>query len=153
MFPWFSKPKTPLRSAIDGATVKLLLDIALQGRKRADYRHIGQKESLSVIIRADVDKANRKAWMPWFAGKWECEDQSRALVHEAQKLAANEGRSWAIGTLRARAPKGLDGLHVYVWAIVQTEGRFGDRDVYFYDPTAQSWASAADLHEVDYTMT
>jgi hypothetical protein len=100
-----------------------------------------------------VDKASRKAWMPWFAGKWECEDQSRALVHEAQKLAANEGRSWAIGTLRARAPKGLDGLHVYVWAIVQTEGRFAGRDVYFYDPTAQSWASAADLHEVDYTMT
>jgi hypothetical protein len=152
MFPWFSRPKTQLRSAIDGATVKLLLDIALQGRKRHDYRHLGQKEALSVITRADVDKASRKAWMPWFSGKWECEDQARALVHEAQKIAANEGRSWAVGTLRARAPRGI-GLHVYVWAIVQTEGRFGDRDVYFYDPTAQSWASAADLREVDYTMT
>jgi hypothetical protein len=152
MFSWFSKPKAPLRSAIDGATVKLLLDIALQGRRRADYRHIGQKESMSVITRADVDKASRKAWMPWDAGKWECEDQARALVNEAQKIAANEGRSWAIGTLRARSPQGI-GLHVYIWAIVQAEGRLGDRDVYFYDPTAQSWASAADLREVDYTKS
>ncbi len=151
MWPFASKPKTPLRSAIDGATVKALLDLSLMGRKRADYRHFGQKDTLSVITRADVDKASRKAWMPWFAAKWECEDQARALVHEAQKIAANEGRSWAIGTLRARAPRGI-GLHVYVWAIVQSEGRFGDRDVYFYDPTAQSWASAADLHEVDYTI-
>lgn len=153
MWLFKSKPKTPLRSAIDGATVMALLDLALRGRKRADYRHFGQKETLSVITRADVDKASRKAWMPWFAGKWECEDQARACAHEAQKIAANEGRSWAIGTLRARAPKGLDGSHVYVWAIVQTEGRFAGRDVYFYDPTAQDWTSAAELHEVDYTFT
>ena len=153
MFPWFSKAKAPLRSAINGATVKALLDLALQGRKRADYRHLGQKESLSVITRADVDKASRQSWMRWIFGAWECEDQSRSLIDKAQRIACVEGRSWAIGTLRARAPKGLDGLHVYVWAIVQAEGRFAGRDVYLYDPTAQSWASAADLHEVDYTMT
>lgn len=152
MWPFASKPKTLLRSAIDGATVKALLDLSLMGRKRGDYRHFGQKDTLSVITRADVDKASRKAWMLWFAAKWECEDQARALVHEAQKIAANEGRSWAIGTLRARAPHGI-GMHVYVWAIVQSEGLFGDRDVHFYDPTAQSWASAAELHEVDYTMS
>lgn len=152
MWPFKSKPKTPLRSAVDGATVAALLDLSLRGRKRHDYRHFGQKDTLSVITRADVDKASRKAWMPWFAAKWECEDQARALVHEAQKIAANEGRSWAIGALRARAPRGI-GLHVFVWAIVQSEGRFGDRDVYFYDPTAQSWTSAAELHEVDYTMS
>jgi hypothetical protein len=151
---WFfkSKSKTPLRSTIDGATVKALLDLSLMGRKRADYRHFGQKDTLSVITRADVDKASRKAWLPWFAAKWECEDQARALVHEAQKLASDEGRSWAIGTLRARAPQGI-GLHVYIWAIVLTEGRFAGRDVYFYDPTAQTWTSAAQLHEVDYTMS
>lgn len=152
MWPFTSKPKAPLRSAVDGATVMAMIDLALRGRKRSDYRHIGQKDTLSVITRADVDKASRKAWMPWQTGKWECEDQARALVNEAQKMAANEGRSWAIGTLRARAPKGLDGLHVYAWAIVQAEGQFAGRDVYFYDPTAQSWASAADLREVDYTF-
>jgi hypothetical protein len=153
MWPFTSKPKVPLRSAIDGATVKALLDLALRGRKRADYRHFGQKETLSVITRADVDKASRKAWMPWKSGTHECEDQARALVCEAQKIAANEGRSWAIGTLRARAPNGLEGLHVYVWAIVLTEGRFAGRDVYFYNPTEQTWASASELYDVDYSMT
>lgn len=152
MWPFTSKPKTPLRSAVDGATVMALLDLALRGRKRHDYRHFSQKDTLSVITRADVDKASRKAFMPWKKDVWECENIALAVMHEAQKIAANEGRSWAIGILRARAPRGV-GLHVYIWAIVQSEGRFGDRDVYFYDPTAQSWASAAELHEVDYTMT
>jgi len=153
MWLFSSKPKPPPRSAIDGATVKALLDLALQGRKRSDYRHFGQKETLSVITRADVDKASRKAWMPWFAGRWECEDQARACVHEAQRMAANEGRSWAIGTLRARAPKGIDGYHVYVWAIVQGEGKFAGRDAYFYDATAQDWVGVEELHDVDYTFT
>jgi hypothetical protein len=67
MWPFTSKPKAPLRSAVDGATVMALLDLALRGR--SDYRHIGQKETLSVITRADVDKASRKAWMPWFAAE------------------------------------------------------------------------------------
>jgi hypothetical protein len=150
---WFfsRKPKT-IRSTIDGATVKALLDLALKDRKAHNYRHISQKDTLSVILRADVDRASRKAWMPWKKDIFECEDQSRALVHEAQKIAANEGRSWAIGTLRASAPLGM-GLHVYVWAIVLNEGRFADRDVYFYDPTAQSWVAKEELRDVDYSMT
>jgi len=131
----------------------MLLDHALKGRKTDNYRHIGQKTTMSVITRADVDKASRKAWVPWVAGIHECEDQARALVCEAQKMAANEGRSWAIGTLRSSAPNGLEGLHVYVWAIVLTEGRFADRDVYFYNPTEQTWASASELYDVDYSMT
>jgi hypothetical protein len=152
MWPFTPKPK-PVRSAIDGATVKALLDLALLHRTRRDYRHFAQKESTSVITRADVDAASRKSWMPWKAGTWECEDQARALIHEAQKIAANEGRSWAIGILRARAPQGLDGLHVYVWAIVLNEGRFAGRDAYFYDPTVRTWVSAAELNDVDYSMT
>lgn len=153
MWPFISKPKAPLRSTIDGATVKALLDLALRNRTRKDFRHFAQKDAMSVITRADVDAASRKAFMPWKAGTWECEDQARALIHEAQRIAANEGRSWAIGTLRARAPRGLD-LHVYVWAIVLSEGaRFAARDVYFYDPTARSWTSAAQLIDVDYSMT
>jgi ParB-like chromosome segregation protein Spo0J len=151
MWP-FSKKTKPIRSTIDGATVKALLDLALRDRKSHNYRHLSQKNTLSVIFRADVDKASRKAWMPWYAERHECEDQARALVHEAQKIAANEGRSWAIGTLRASAPLGM-GLHVYVWAIVLNEGRFADRDVYFYDPTAQSWVAKEALHDVDYSMT
>ena len=152
MWPFSSKPK-PIRSTIDGATVKAILDLALLNRKTDNYRHIGQKTTMSVITRADVDKASRKAWMPWKAGTHECEDQARALVCEAQKIAANEGRSWAIGTLRARAPNGLEGLHVYVWAIVLTEGRFAGRDVYFYNPTEQTWASASELYDVDYSKS
>lgn len=152
MWPFSSKPKL-IRSTIDGSTVKALLDLALQNRKTDNYRHIGQKTTMSVITRADVDKASRKAWMPWRAGIHECEDQARALVCEAQKIAANEGHSWAIGTIRARAPRGIEGLHIYVFAIVLTEGRFAGRDVYFYDPTEQSWASASELYDVDYSMT
>lgn len=152
MWPFTSKAK-PLRSTIDGATVKALLDLALLHRTRRDYRHFAQKDTTSVITRSDVEAASRKSFMPWKAGTWECEDQARALVHEAQKMAANEGRSWAIGTLRARAPRGLDGLHVYVWAVVLTEGRFAGRDVAFYDPTARQWVSAAELNDVDYSMT
>lgn len=151
MWPFSRKPK-PIRSTIDGATVKALLDLALKDRKTNNYRHLAQKDTLSVITRADVDKASNKAWMPWKSEIHECEDQARALVNEAQKIAANEGRSWAIGTLRASAPNGM-GLHVYVWAIVLTEGRFAGRDVYFYDPTERSWVSAANLHDVDYSMT
>ena len=154
MWPFTSKPKVPIRSTIDGATVKLVLDLALKGRKRNDCRHFAQKDATSVITRADVDAASRKAFMPWKAGTWECEDQARALIHEAQKIAANEGQSWALGTLRARAPRGLDGLHVYVFAVVQTtEGRFAGRDVAFFDPTARQWVSAAQLQDVDYSMT
>lgn len=152
MWPFASKSK-PLRSTIDGATVKALLDLALRERKRKDYRHFAQKSETSVITLTDVETASRKSYMPWKAGTWECEDQARALVHEAQKMAANEGRSWAIGTLRARAPRGLDGLHVYVWAVVLTEGRFAGRDVAFYDSTARQWVSASDLNDVDYSMT
>lgn len=152
MWPFTPKPK-PVRSAIDGATVKALLDLALLHRTRRDYRHFAQKDETSVVTRADVETASRKSYMPWKKGTWECEDQARALVHEAQKMAANEGRSWAIGTLRARAPRGLDGRHVYVWAVVLTEGRFAGRDVAFYDPTARQWVSAAELNDVDYSMT
>jgi hypothetical protein len=153
MFSWFSKPKATLRSSIDGATVKTLLDLALQGRKRADYRHLGQKESLSVITREDIEEAARKAWRKYVKGAWECENQATAVMHHAQVLASAERRSWAMGILRARAPQGLDGLHVWVWAVVQTEGRFAGRDVCFFDATAQSWSRKEDLHEVDYTMT
>ena len=152
MWPFPSKAK-PVRSVIDGATVKALLDLALLHRTRRDYRHFAQKDTTSVITRSDVEAASRKSYMPWKKGVHECEDQARALVHEAQKMAANEGRSWAIGTLRARAPRGLDGLHVYVWAVVLTEGRFAGRDVAFYDPTARQWVSAAELNDVDYSMT
>lgn len=153
MWPFDAKPKVATRSAIDGATVKALLDLALRGRKRDDYRHFAQKDTLSVVTMDDVAKANNKAYAPWKKDVWECEDIARSMVNEAQKMAANEGRSWAVGTLRARAPKGVDGLHVYVWAIILTEGRFAGRDVVFYDPTARQWTSAGLLYDADYTLS
>lgn len=152
MWPFSSKAKAPLRSTIDGATVKALLDLALKSVRTSNYRHLAQKQTLAVITLADVERASAKSYSPWVKDTWECEDQARSLIDTAQRLAANEGRSWAIGTLRADAPNG-DGLHVYVWAIVLTEGRFAARDVVFFDPTARMWASAGKLNSVDYSMT
>ncbi len=152
MWPFTSKPK-PVRSAIDGATVRALLNAALSGSKAANYRHISQKDTLSVVLPADIEAAAKKAFMPWQKDVWECEDQARALVHEAQKMAANEGRSWAVGTLRADDPTKASGLHVLVWAVALLPGRFAERAVICYDATAQKWRGISTLTGVDYTLT
>lgn len=152
MWPFTPKPK-PVRSAIDEATVKALLNAALSGSKAANYQHISQKDTLSVILPSDIEAAAKKAFMPWRKDVWECEDQARALVHEAQKMAANEGRSWAVGTLRADDPTKASGLHVLVWAVALLPGRFAERAVICYDPTAQKWRGISTLTGVDYTLT
>ena len=152
MWPFTSKPK-PVRSAIDGATVRALLNAALSGSKAANYRHISQKDTLSVVLPADIEAAAKKAFMPWQKDVWECEDQARALVHEAQKIAANEGRSWAVGTLRADDPTKASGMHVLVWAIAILPGMFAERAVICYDATAQKWRGISTLTGVDYTLT
>ena len=152
MWPFTPKPK-PVRSAIDGAMVRALLNAALSGSKAANYRHISQKDTLSVVLPADIEAAAKKAFMPWQKDVWECEDQARALVHEAQKMAANEGRSWAVGTLRADDPTKASGLHVLVWAVALLPGRFAERAVICYDATAQKWRGISTLTGVDYTLT
>lgn len=153
MWPFTTKPKAPARSTIDGATVKALLNAALSGSKAANYRHLGQKAIASVILTSDLEAAAKKAFMPWKKDVWECEDQARALVNEAQKLAANEGRSWAIGTLRADDPTKESGMHVLVWAVALLPGRFAERAVICYDATAQKWRGISTLTGVDYTLT
>lgn len=153
MWPFKSKPKPPARTAIFGETVHVLLNAALVGNKTSHYRHLSQKSTLSVITTSDIEAAAKKAYMPWRKDAWECEDQARALVNEAQRMAANEGRSWAIGTLRAEDPSKSSGLHVLVWAIVLLPGRFTERAVVCYDATAQQWRGISTLTGVDYTMT
>jgi len=150
MFSFFKRSK-PARAVIDGATVHVLLDNALRGRKAPNYRHLAQKQRMAVIGYAEIEKASAKSFAPWVEGRWECEDIARSLIDTAQRTAANEGLSWAVGTLRAQ--KSLDELHVYAWAIVHREGRFADRDVVFYDPTARKWVGADELKNVDYTLT
>ena len=147
----FLKRKQPKRSIIDGESVKLLLDSSLRLRKTTNYRHLAQKERMAVITFADIEKASAKSFAPWVEGRWECEDIARSLVDAAQRMAANEGLSWAIGTLRADGDG--DTLHVYVWAIIHREGPFADRDVVFYDPTIRRWVGADELNNVDYTLT
>lgn len=141
------------RSSVDGATVRTLLDAALSGSKAPNYRHLGQKAIASVILPSDIEAAAKKSFMPWQKDVWECEDQARALVNEAQRMAANEGRSWAIGTLRADDPTKASGLHVLVWAICYLPGKISERAVLCYDATSQKWRGISTLTGVDYTLT
>lgn len=152
MWPFSSKPKPLPRRTLDGATVKALLELALKGRTRPDFRHFAQKDRMNVVTRQDIERAADKAFKPWRKEAWECEDQARALVHEAQKSAANEGCSWALGTLRSAYASSGE-LHVFVWCIVATEGRFAGLEVLFYNPTARGWSSVHELNQVDYTLT
>jgi len=149
---WFfkAKPKAPQRSVIDGVTVQMLLDRALKGRKRADYRHIPQKGEMSVVTTGDIEAAAKQAYRPWLRNCWECEQQALEVVQCAQKIAANEGRSWAMGILRAVDPSTISGLHVMVWAVVQLPD---GRGVVCYDATNRHWRGISTLTGVDYTLT
>lgn len=154
---WLSKlfttsKKVPSRSRIDGATVEGLLSLKLRDRKRANYRHLPTKGTTAVPTMADIEAAEKKAFRPWLKDAWECEQQAIELVQQCQKIAANEGLSWAVGIMRARPASG-DGLHVYVFAVVHaTDGRFADRDVRFYDATARRWVGVEAFSGVDFTL-
>jgi len=129
------KPKPAAsRRVLDIETVRTLLKHAIEGRTQSNYRDIWSKEKMATIGSADVEEASRKSFMPWTKNRWECEDQSRALVDAAQRKAANEGMTWAIGILFADSPgQILDApRHVYVWAVVSSS-------IVFYDPTARQW--------------
>lgn len=151
MWPFKSKPKPAPRRRLNGATVHALVARALEGKTLPNFRLFMQKGTLACPTKAMLRKAADQALKPWRRDVWECEDQARALVHQAQLVAANEGCSWAVGTLRASAPEGTTGtLHVFVWAILDLpEGL----QFTLFDPTADDWADLPDLTGVDYAIT
>lgn len=151
-------PAVPQRRTLDGATVKALLAEAFKNATTANYRHLTQKNKLAVCSMQDIEAASVKAFMPWKKDVWECEDQARALLHECQRRAANEGCSWACGILRGDNTEVFDTervLHVWLWAIVEKPGltHFPESRVMCYDATARRWTDLRDVCDVDYTMT
>jgi hypothetical protein len=135
MFSFFKKPKpVSSRRVLDIETVRLLLKSSIKNHIQTNYRDIWSKEKMATISSADVEDASRKSFMPWSKNRWECEDQARALVDAAQRKAANEGMTWAIGVLHSDGPgQILDGpRHVYVWAVIASS-------ILFFDPTSREW--------------
>lgn len=150
MWPFTPKPK-PTRRRLNGATVHALVLRALSGKTLPNFRLFMQKSVMACPPKAMLRKAADQAFKPWLKDVWECEDQARALVHQCQIIAANEGCSWAVGMLRASAPDGSAGtLHVFVWVILDLpEGL----QFTLFDPTADDWADLPDLVGVDYAIT
>lgn len=152
---WFSRifnPKpTHARRQINDRTVNALVLQALAGKTMPNFRFFMQKGTMSCPPRAMLRRAADLALKPWKANAWECEDQARATVHQCQLIAANEGCSWAVGTLRASAPEDSpSSLHVFVWAILDLpEGL----QFTLFDPAANDWADLPDLNGVDYAIT
>lgn len=148
----FRKPKPQTaRRRLNGATVQALVRVALEGKMLPNFRLFLQKSLLACPPKPMLRKAADQAFKPWQGNVWECEDQARAVVQQAQLIAANEGCSWAVGTLRAQAPDGSShDLHVFVWAILDLpEGL----QFTLFDPTENEWADLPDLKGVDYALT
>jgi hypothetical protein len=152
--PWwnpFSKPSAP-RRMIQGPVVATTLHEALRGRTAPNYRHIAQKLVMAVCDMKSIEDAAKAAYKPWKKDVWECEDIARAALNRLQERAANQGCSFAAGTLRANAPEGTD-LHVYLWCLVDHPAIDGGNIAVFYDPTELRWVVSEALYNVDYTMT
>jgi len=152
LFKLDTKPQPP-RRRLDGPTVCALLREALKSHLAANYRHVSQKTVLAVTTKEKIVQAADRCFQPWRENVWECEDQSRAVVNEAQRMAANEGCSWAVGTLRGAASATM--LHVWVWALIEDKQArlFPQSKLVVYDPTAREWEDIAELKDVDYTFT
>lgn len=147
----FRKSKPQLtRSRLSGGVVHSLVVRALVGKTQQNFRLLMQKGVMACPPKAMLRKAADQAHKPWRKEVWECEDQARAVVHHAQLIAAQEGCSWAVGTLRANAPEGSShDLHVFVWAILDTHEGL---EFTLFDPTADDWADVPDLSGVDYAI-
>lgn len=155
-FSLFIPKPSVKRRLLTGAVVRSLVTMALQGRVSSNFRAFLQKDWMAVTTRADLAAVANKAWIPWRRAQWECEDQARAVIDAAQRKGANEGCSWACGTLRSEmtAPEGM--LHVYIWALVEHPGSTRTNpqsEVAFFDPTALKWVEASALRNVDYLLT
>jgi hypothetical protein len=147
------RPAKPARRRFVGASVSMKVSEALIAAACSNFRVLIQKDLMAGVSFEEVNTLALLHFKPWSREVWECEDIARNLVNEAQKIAANEGCSWAIGTVRARPPDWnidslrVDALHVYVWFIT-SEGA-----VNFYDPTACKAVHSGDVLESDYVLT
>ena len=156
---FFKLSPPPLRRKLDGKTVATLLGEAIKGRTAANYRHVGFKMTMAVVTMKDIEVAAGSVF-PWRKDVWECEDQARHFVNTAQRTAANEGCSWALGILRGlpvpRSPKLAEGIpHIWVWCLVEDDAArlFPVSQVRFYDATARRWASVEEIADIDFSMT
>lgn len=139
-FNMFKKPaRVPVRKRLTVENVRLLLEHALRGATQPNYKAFWSKAEMATVTDADIETASRAAFAPWSRHRWECEDQARSLIEHAQRRAANEGMTWAVGMLFADPPEMFPDRtrHVYVWAVVGSS-------IVFYDPTAREWVERPD---------
>lgn len=123
-----------MRRRWDVETVRTLLEHTLQGATQPNFKAFWSKELMAAVTPADIEEASKKSFSPWAKNRWECKDQARSLVEAAQRKAANEGCTFALGILFADPPTpSFDASrHVYVWAVIGSV-------IAFFDPTARKW--------------
>lgn len=136
-FHRFFAPPRPVkqRRTLDVATLQSILAARIKDKVQSNYRPVWTKERAACVTSNDIEDASRKSYAPWSKNRWECEDQARSLIEHAQRRAANEGHTLAIGMVFGDPPgKWQDEQrHVYVFGISM------DGSVSFYDPTACQW--------------
>jgi len=155
LFAKLFKSPPPLRRKLDGKTVKTLLADALKGHTALNYRHVGFKQTMAAVTAQDIERAADTVF-PWRKDVWECEDQARHLVNNAQRTAANEGCSWALGILRGMHVRSDDGIpHIWLWCFVDDDPAkmFPVSQVRFFDATARRWAKVEEICDIDFSMT
>ncbi len=157
---WFSRMFKPqpvtTRRTLPGAAVALLLRQALERSLAPNYRHVSTKARMAVTSREMIRAASDRSYLPWLKDRWECEDQARALVHELQLLARDEGCSHACGVLIGLhaddpVPDDRQDFHVWVWALVESAD---DRTrLVLFDATAREWADIPDVSDIHFSCT
>jgi hypothetical protein len=131
----FRKPKPPPpRRKFDVETVRMRLQQRIAGNADPHFKAVWTKQTMAEANVFDIQKASDKSFAPWRKDVWECEDQARSLIEHAQRAAANEGCSLAVGLMIADPPGQFQDAarHVYVWAVLPT-------GISCYDPTARRW--------------
>lgn len=140
----FRKPKPPPpRRKFDVETVRMLLEQRVKDNAQSNFKAYWTKRTMAQATVADVEAASRKSYAPWKKDVWECEAQAWSLIEHAQRAAANEGCSLAIGILFADTPGPfLDAeRHVYVWILRDSGTRYDMPQIDVYDPTACKWCA------------
>jgi len=131
----FRKKQPPVpRRKFDVETVRMLLDKRIAENKQVNFKAYWTKSAMALATVKDVEDASAKSYAPWVKDVWECEDQARSLIEHAQRAAANQGCSLAVGLMIADPPGQFQDAarHVYVWAVLPT-------GISCYDPTARRW--------------
>lgn len=105
-WPW-SKPKPkPVRNVFPHAELTRLI-LSAQNRTLAGVDYVTQSVTLD-----EIKTAARRAWRPWKADTWDCDDQSRALINELCLAFYDEPHPPAAGVVDIRM---LGDLHRVVW--------------------------------------